>query len=93
MANPISYVSTNDPPFYIMHGTNDTLVPHSGSVILYKVLKKGGVKAIFVSLPGYKRGDSRFNTGERIEGVQEFLDKLFIQEFWFVQIHESQQID
>ena len=37
-ANPITYVNPKDPPFLIMHGDNDTLVPHGQSVELAKAL-------------------------------------------------------
>jgi len=75
-ANPITYVTPDEPPFYIMHGTGDELVPHSGSVLLNEALKKAGVDSTFISLEGYSHGDSRFNTGDRIKGVEEFIDRI-----------------
>ncbi len=78
-ASPITYLTPDAPPFYLMHGTSDALVPHNQSVILYKALQEAGVEATFISLPGYVHMDHRFNTGDRIAGVQEFLDSLFMQ--------------
>ncbi|MCP4401136.1 MAG: alpha/beta hydrolase [bacterium] len=78
-ANPVTYITPDDPPFYIMHGTGDSSVPHSQSVILYDALQQAGVTATFISLPDYVHSDPRFNTGSRIAGVQEFLDTLFAQ--------------
>lgn len=78
-ANPMTYITPDDPPLYIMHGTGDNSVPHSQSVILYEALQQAGVTATLISLPDYAHGDPRFNTGSRIVGIQEFLDTLFMQ--------------
>jgi hypothetical protein len=39
-ANPITYVSKDDPPFLIMHGDEDKLVPMSQSGLLDEALRK-----------------------------------------------------
>ncbi len=44
-ANPIMYVTKDDPPFLIVHGDKDPLVPHNQSEILLDALKKAGVEA------------------------------------------------
>jgi acetyl esterase/lipase len=51
-ANPIRYVSPNDPPFLIAHGQQDMLVPHHQSELLYAALKRNCVPATFYSVPG-----------------------------------------
>ena len=43
-ANPIRYVSQDDPPFLIVAGTHDRTVPYSQSTKLYEALKKAGTK-------------------------------------------------
>ena len=40
LANPITYIDKKDPPFLIIHGNADPLVPYCQSVFLYKSLKK-----------------------------------------------------
>ena len=45
LANPINFVSKNDPPFYIVHGGKDPLVPVEQSRLLETALKKAGVSA------------------------------------------------
>ncbi len=40
LANPISYASSNDPPFLIVHGTADPLVAFNQSELLYAALKE-----------------------------------------------------
>lgn len=37
-ANPLAYISPDDPPFLIQHGTEDCVVPYQQSELLYTVL-------------------------------------------------------
>ena len=39
-ANPITYVTKDDPPFLIIHGDKDVLVPHHQSELLEAALKR-----------------------------------------------------
>ncbi len=43
-ASPISYVSADDPPFFIVHGSADDLVPLAQSQTFAKALAESGVK-------------------------------------------------
>lgn len=52
-ANPISYVSSDSPPFLIAHGVDDRSVPHGQSVLLYEALSAASVSAVFYSVHGY----------------------------------------
>jgi acetyl esterase/lipase len=45
LANPITYVNKSNPPFLIIHGDKDPLVPHCQSEKLYEALQKEGVKS------------------------------------------------
>ncbi len=42
-ANPITYVSKNDPPMLIMHGDKDLSVPYNQSELLYAAMQKAGL--------------------------------------------------
>src|SRR5262249_39931484 len=42
-ANPITYVNAGAPPFLIVHGDQDMLVPHHQSELLLAALKKAAV--------------------------------------------------
>ena len=46
-ANPITYVSPGDPPFLIVHGDHDPLVPHHQSELLEQALKRASVPVKF----------------------------------------------
>jgi acetyl esterase/lipase len=45
MTNPISYVRTGAPPFLIVHGSMDTVVPMSQAEMLHQALSRVGVSA------------------------------------------------
>lgn len=60
LANPVTYVDKNDPPFLILHGDKDPLVPHCQSELLYRKLQKAGVKSKLVIVPGGKHGPGVF---------------------------------
>jgi acetyl esterase/lipase len=51
-ASPINYVNKDNPPFLIMHGQNDKLVPVSQPQLLADALKKAGVDVTFKIVPG-----------------------------------------
>jgi acetyl esterase/lipase len=55
-ANPITYVSSDDPPIMLVHGTADLLVPHHQSELLYNALKANCNEATFYSVPGAPHG-------------------------------------
>lgn len=55
-ANPITYVSKDDPPFLIVHGDKDPLVAHGQSVILFEALKSAKVVAELYTVNGGGHG-------------------------------------
>jgi len=70
-ANPITYISEDDPPFLIMHGDNDMTVPLNQSQLLYEALKKAGVKVKFHTVKGGGHGFS----GPQVDKlVDDFFD-------------------
>ena len=52
-ASPIHYVSKDDPPFLIVHGEGDRVVPVEQSQRFYEALQKAGVNATLKILPGW----------------------------------------
>ncbi len=55
-ASPVTYVSADDPPFLIVHGTSDARVPFSQSVILRDALSAVGVEVELLALQGAGHG-------------------------------------
>jgi acetyl esterase/lipase len=72
-ANPITYITSNTPPFLICHGDVDPLVPHHQSQLLEAALKKAGVFVTFYSVKG--AGHGRFNDPKVTLLTREFLAK------------------
>ena len=52
-ANPINFVSSDDPPFRIVHGLDDELVPASQSQMLHDALVASSVPSTYQELPGW----------------------------------------
>lgn len=52
-ASPIRYVTGDDPPTLILHGTIDKVVPINQADLLSKKLKETGVPYIYDRLPGW----------------------------------------
>ena len=59
-ANPITYVSKNAPPFLIVHGDMDPLVPWQQSELLFKALGRKGVQVHFHTIHGAAHGGRGF---------------------------------
>jgi acetyl esterase/lipase len=51
-ANPINYISHDDPPAMMFHGSSDSLVPHGQSVDLYTALRDNCNDVRFYSMDG-----------------------------------------
>jgi acetyl esterase/lipase len=60
LADPITYVDSNDPPFLIFHGDSDNLVPFCQSQKLYDALRKNGVRSQFFLIPQAGHGPGLF---------------------------------
>lgn len=56
IANPMSYVNKETPPFLIFHGDKDPLVPDCQSKELYQVLQDKEVESSFVSIKNGAHG-------------------------------------
>ena len=72
LANPITHVTREAPPFLIVHGEKDTLVLPSQSELLRDALKKAGVSVTLYLVPGQGHGLGGPEVSRR---VQEFFDR------------------
>lgn len=73
-ANPITYISKDDPSFLIMHGDKDSTVPIKQSELLYNALQKQGVQATFIPVANAGHGKG-FAVREIRQTVMDFFDK------------------
>jgi acetyl esterase/lipase len=74
-ANPITYASKDDPPFLIVHGDHDPLVPWNQSQLLYEALNRAGVEVSFHVLKGAGHGGAEFSTPQVNEWVVSFFER------------------
>jgi acetyl esterase/lipase len=75
-ANPITYISADDPPFLILHGTFDCTVTPLSSINLEKGLKEKGVPADLHFLTHAGHGGPEFVTPEIKSLVLNFLNDI-----------------
>ncbi|MDZ4289283.1 MAG: alpha/beta hydrolase [Prosthecobacter sp.] len=73
--SPVHYVSKDSPPFLILHGTHDTLVPYAQSEQLAAALKEKGVKVWLQTLPGSGHGGPAFGKPAVVKLMQNFFEK------------------
>ena len=76
-ANPITYVTADDPPMLLMHGEKDLSVPFNQSELLHAALEKAGVESRLYKVVDADHGfrNATQDTPESIFGmVADFLD-------------------
>jgi dipeptidyl aminopeptidase/acylaminoacyl peptidase len=73
--SPVHYISKDNPPFLIMQGTADALVPFAQSVEFYQALRKAGVDVILQRFPGSGHGGPAFALPAAQKLVKAFFDK------------------
>ncbi|MCC7373286.1 MAG: prolyl oligopeptidase family serine peptidase, partial [Verrucomicrobiales bacterium] len=70
-ANPITYVTPRSPPFLIVHGDSDPLVPYHQSELLAAALRDAGVSVQFHTVTNAGHGEFKGPQVPRI--TREFL--------------------
>jgi len=73
LASPVAHVSKDDPPFLIVHGDKDPVVPLRQSEVLAAALKKAGVPATLHVVPGAGHG---VMSPDVLKLAGEFFDKI-----------------
>ena len=74
-ANPITYVTPDDPPVLLLHGTSDCLVPWQQSQILHQALRAAGVESTLLLIPFATHADPLFLVPPVQTEVNDFLDE------------------
>ncbi len=74
-ASPITFVTKDDPPFLIMHGDKDPLVPIKQSETLRDALKAAGVEVELITIEGAGHGGPKFSTPENTAKIVAFFDR------------------
>jgi acetyl esterase/lipase len=74
-ASPLTYLSKNCPPFLVIHGDQDPIVPYSQSTTFVEALKKAGIDATLITVKDGKHGGPGFTTGENEKQIELFFEK------------------
>lgn len=74
-ANPINYVDKNDPPFLLLHGTQDVSVSPSQTLLMHNALREAGGNSTRYVLEGARHASAEFSDNQVIKVIVEFLDK------------------
>jgi acetyl esterase/lipase len=78
-ADPAHYADADDPPFLIIHGTNDPLVPLRQSEYLAEKLEAVGVEHRLVVIEEGGHGGWHYQTEERIAELLVFLGEHLVE--------------
>lgn len=73
--NPVTYVGRDDPPFLIVHGGKDPIVPINQSQLLFEALKKSEVSAHFHTIHVAGHGGPGFASQNINDMVSTFFDE------------------
>jgi acetyl esterase/lipase len=81
LASPQALVSADDPPFFVLHGSNDTLVPVDEARGFVKKLRAvSDSPVVYAELPGAQHAFDIFpslRTAHVIRAVERFLDYVY----------------
>ena len=73
-ANPITYISTDDPPILVMHGTSDCRVPREQSVLLFDALSTADRCVSMFTLTNAGHGGNEWLSVEAQGALIQFLN-------------------
>jgi acetyl esterase/lipase len=82
-ASPIARIHADAPPFFIVHGDQDSMAPHEEARVFVKVLREvSRAKVVYVELPGVQHAFEVFHsirTGHATAAVFRFLSMVHAQ--------------
>ena len=76
-ANPITYVSKDDPPCFIVHGSADPVVAPGQSDLLASALRAKGIFVDHRVISGAGHGGQQFTAAALIDDIYKFFVKSF----------------
>lgn len=72
-ASPTTFVTPDDPPFFLFHGETDLIVPAESARRLHAALQKNNVESKLVEVPGYGH-IATFSNMDLMKDVIKFFD-------------------
>ncbi|MEQ1765482.1 MAG: alpha/beta hydrolase, partial [Pyrinomonadaceae bacterium] len=79
-ANPMTYLTRDDPPFFIEHGTADCTVPTAQSQIFQTLMQSSGHNSVFTTISTAGHGGPLFVTESNL---------LLVDAFWNTNLRRS----
>ena len=79
-ANPITFITPEDPPFLIIHGDADPIVPLNQSELLHAALEKAGVPSELHIIPGGMHGGDDFKVEPYKSLGKDFIKRNIMDE-------------
>jgi dipeptidyl aminopeptidase/acylaminoacyl peptidase len=76
-ASPVTYASSDDPPFLIIHGDTDDTVPLEQSQRLFDKLKDAGVDATLIVVKNGGHGGWDANTEPTLSEIRDKVTAFF----------------
>jgi dipeptidyl aminopeptidase/acylaminoacyl peptidase len=77
-ASPVAHVHPGAPPFLLVHGDHDGLVPSEHSRTLHRLLRAHGVETTLLLLAGANHEDPAFETPPVLATVSAFLRSTLV---------------
>ena len=74
-ASPIGQIRKSSPPFLLLHGDADPLVPIAQSQVFHAALAEAGAECQLISVPGAIHEDAAFWSEQVLGEVRTFLDR------------------
>ena len=75
LLSPVTFVDESDPPFLVIHGDADNVVPHCQSELFSNLLEEAGILEEFITVEGGGHGPVTFNEDTFNAMVEFFVSK------------------
>ena len=75
-ASATTYINEDTPPFLLLQGTGDALVPKALTDRFYDALVEGGVRTDYIVVDGAGHGDDAFYQEEVLKRVMDFMESI-----------------
>ena len=74
-ANPLTYLSEDDPPVIIFYGDQDSLVPRRQNEVVHERYQEAGLESSLHLIKGAGHGGTQFSDETRYALIRQFVDR------------------
>lgn len=76
--SPVSYIRPGAPPFYVLHGMADSVLPWQQSAEFASALARSGISVRFETVPDAGHGDERFRSPPVAGRIVSFMKEVTV---------------